>query len=115
QWMIDGCVDWQERGLSPPEVVTKATAAYLEAEDALAAWIEEAGQRDPNAWEKSSDLFASWAAWATKAGEYVGPMKRYLGVFETKGLPQKGAGEGRGSRGFPLTQRYPESDGWGRS
>jgi putative DNA primase/helicase len=90
QWMIDGCMDWQERGgLAPPEVVTQATAAYLEAEDAMAAWIEEAGQRDPNAWEKSSDLFASWsawAAWATKAGEYVGAMKRFLGVLETKGF-----------------------------
>jgi len=102
QWMIDGCVDWQERGLAPPEVVTKATAAYLEAEDALAAWIEEAGQRDPNAWEKSSDLFASWAAWATKAGEYVGPMKRFLGVFETKGFTYERRRDGRGYRGLRL-------------
>jgi putative DNA primase/helicase len=114
QWMIDGCVDWQERGLAPPEVVTKATAAYLEAEDALAAWIEEAGQRDPNAWEKSSDLFASWAAWATKAGEYAGPMKRFLGVFETKGFTYERRRDGRGYRGLRLTQQYPES-GWGRS
>jgi hypothetical protein len=52
QWMIDGCVDWQERGLAPAEVVTTATAAYLEAEDALAAWIEESGRRDPNAWPR---------------------------------------------------------------
>jgi putative DNA primase/helicase len=115
QWMIDGCVDWQERGLAPPDVVTKATAAYLEAEDALAAWIEEAGQRDPNAWEKSSDVFASWAAWATKAGEYVGPMKRFLGVFETKGFTYERRKDGRGYRGLRLSQQYAESGGWGRS
>ena len=41
QWMIDGCVDWQERGLAPPEVVTAATAAYLEAQDSIAAWLDE--------------------------------------------------------------------------
>jgi putative DNA primase/helicase len=115
QWMIDGCLDWQERGLAAPEVVTAATAAYLEAEDALAAWIEEAGQRDLNAWEKSSDLFASWAAWANKSGEYVGPMKRFLGVFETKGFTYERRRDGRGYRGLRLSQRYPESDGWGRS
>jgi putative DNA primase/helicase len=114
QWMIDGCLDWQERGLAPPELVTTATAAYLEAEDALAAWIEEAGQRDPNAWEKSSDLFASWAAWATKAGEYVGPMKRFLGVFETKGFTYERRKDGRGYRGFRLSEQYPNV-GWGRS
>jgi len=115
QWMIDGCVDWQERGLAPPEVVAAATAAYLEAEDALAAWIEEAGQRDPNAWERSNDLFTSWAAWATKSGEYVGPMKRFLGVFETKGFTYERRRDGRGYRGLRLSERYPESDGWGRS
>jgi putative DNA primase/helicase len=107
QWMIDGCMDWQERGgLAPPEVVTQATAAYLEAEDALAAWIEEAGQRDPNAWEKSGDLFASWTAWATKAGEYVGAMKRFLGVLETKGFTYERRKDGRGYRGLRLLTHY---------
>jgi putative DNA primase/helicase len=111
QWMIDGCLDWQERGLAPPQLVTTATAAYLEAEDALAAWIKEAGQRDPNSWEKSSDLFASWAAWATKAGEYVGPMKRFLGVFETKGFTYERRKDGRGYRGLRLS-RYSASEEW---
>jgi len=111
QWMINGCVDWQERSLAPPEVVTMATAAYLEAEDALAAWIEESGQRDSNAWEKSSDLFASWAASATKAGEYVGPMKRFLSVLETKGLTYERRKDGRGYRGLRLS-RYSGSEEW---
>jgi len=115
QWMIDGCVDWQERGLAPLEVPTTATAAYLEAENALAAWIEEAGQRDSNAWEKSSDLFGSWAAWATKASKYVGPMKRFLDVFETKGFTYERRKEGRGYRGLRLPHQYPESGTWGRS
>ena len=70
-WMIEGCVSWQERGLAPPSIVSDATAAYLEAEDAISAWIEEAGERDPNAWEKSNDLFASWKMWAEKTGEFV--------------------------------------------
>ena len=29
QWMIDGCVSWQELGLAPPKSVTDATTAYL--------------------------------------------------------------------------------------
>jgi putative DNA primase/helicase len=112
QWMIDGCMDWQERGnLAPPEVVTQATAAYLEAEDALSAWIEEAGQRDPNAWEKSSDLFASWGAWANKSGEYVGAMKRFLGVLETKGFTYERRKDGRGYRGLRLSS-YSASEEW---
>jgi putative DNA primase/helicase len=71
-WMIDGCVDWQERGLCPPDVVSAATVAYLEGEDALAAWIDERCERDPNAWDTISGLFSDWKAWAERAGEYVG-------------------------------------------
>lgn len=46
-WMIRGCTDWLERGLSPPQMVTEVTAAYLESEDAVAAWIEDCADRDP--------------------------------------------------------------------
>jgi hypothetical protein len=46
-----GCTDWLERGLSPPQMVT-TTAAYLESEDAVAAWIEDCAARDPNAFAR---------------------------------------------------------------
>jgi putative DNA primase/helicase len=101
-WMIAGCSDWLERGLAPPQAVTDATVAYLEAEDAIAAWLEEAGERDPNAWEKSSDLFASWVAWATKAGEYIGSQKRFSQNLETRGLSLERRDYGRGYRGLRL-------------
>jgi putative DNA primase/helicase len=103
-WMVKGCADWLQRGaLESPEVVTAATAAYLEAEDALAAWLEEAGQRDQNAWEKTSDLFASWTGWATKAGEHVGAQKRFVQNLETRGLTYERHKDGRGFRGLKLT------------
>jgi P4 family phage/plasmid primase-like protien len=41
RWMVDGCLKWQEIGLSPPQAVIDATAAYLETEDTIATWIEE--------------------------------------------------------------------------
>jgi hypothetical protein len=51
--------------LEPPEAVTSATAAYLEAEDALAAWIEDCCDKKPrrgvdgrkrprNTWDQTS-------------------------------------------------------------
>jgi putative DNA primase/helicase len=71
-WAIAGCLDWQGHGLAPPEAVTGATTSYLEAEDAIATWIDEKCQRRPDAWESSSMLFASWKDWADKAGEPAG-------------------------------------------
>ena len=68
QWMIIGCLDWQRRGLAPPEAVTTATDAYFRAQDSLSFWLEECCERDPNAWTRTTALFSSWKAWAEKSG-----------------------------------------------
>ena len=103
QWMIDGCLDWHERKLAPPEAVTTATAEYLESEDAIAAWIDDCAERDPNAFEKSTALFASYTEWANKAGEYVGSQKRFAQALETRGIvPFRHYQSGRGFHGLRL-------------
>jgi putative DNA primase/helicase len=106
-WMIEGCRQWRERGLNPPPVVTKATAAYLEAEDGLAAWIEECCERNPNAWEKSTALFSSWMEWAERAGEFVGSQKQFIARLESKGFEEKRKEHGRGFLGLRLIDAYP--------
>jgi len=110
QWMIDGCIAWQEMGLSPPEAVTSATAAYLEAEDAISAWIDEACERNVNAWEKSTALFASWKAWAERSGEPYGDTKRFRDRLEARGIFYKRQ-PGTGMKGYQgLRLRPPDDD-----
>jgi len=84
-WIIDGCMDWQRVGLAPPKVVTAATEAYMEAEDALTSWLEDYCEHDPNAWEGTTALFGAWSAWCGKTGEYAGTMKRFLRTLEMRG------------------------------
>ncbi|MCA3562350.1 MAG: hypothetical protein IOC82_15100 [Aestuariivirga sp.] len=89
-WAVRGCLDWQETGLRPPQAVLDATATYLEAEDAFAAWIEECCEVDSIAWESSSALYGSWRVWAETAGEFVGSAKRFGQALETRGyLPMR--------------------------
>jgi hypothetical protein len=40
-------------------------------DDAIAALIDECSKRNPQPWETRIPLFASWSAWAIKAGEPV--------------------------------------------
>lgn len=40
-WAIDGCLAWQRDGLNPPPAIRNASAAYLDAEDSIAAWMAE--------------------------------------------------------------------------
>ncbi len=104
-WMIDGCAEWQRRGLDPPAIVTEATAAYLEAEDALAAWIDEACTRDPNAWASSAELFSSWKAWADRSGEFIGTIRRFTQTLEAHGFISQRKMNGRGFIGLRVVSR----------
>jgi putative DNA primase/helicase len=106
-WIIEGCIRWQEMGLAPPKAVTSATDAYLEAEDALGAWIDEQCIRDPNAWEKTTTLYAAWKEWADRSGEYAGSLKRFSQILELRGSGygvsyQRDKARGRGFRGLRL-------------
>jgi putative DNA primase/helicase len=92
--------------LRAPEIVTAATAKYLEAEDALAAWIEDCCDRDPNAWTASRALFASWTAWATKAGEFIGSQKRFSQTLEARGFVEHRQMHGRGFLGLRVTSEW---------
>jgi putative DNA primase/helicase len=104
QLLIEGCLEWQCDGLQAPQAVRDATAAYLEAEDSLTAWIDDKCTRDPAAWEQSSCLFTSWTAWAEKAGENPGTMRRFAQTIESRGfLPQRRT-HGRGFLGLQIVQ-----------
>lgn len=102
QWLIDGCIDWQERGLAPPEAVTSATRAYLEAEDAFGAWLDESCELDVGAWEGTSALFASWRKWAERAGEHTSTQKRLFQNLETRGFSPERKSAARGFRGIRI-------------
>jgi putative DNA primase/helicase len=104
-WMIAGALEWQARGLRLPQAVRDATEDYLAAEDAIAAWIDDKCDRDANAWASSSDLFASWTAWATAAGEFAGSQKRFSQTLETRGLTRRKTEVAQGFLGLRLREK----------
>jgi putative DNA primase/helicase len=111
-WLVQGCLDWQENGLRPPQAVLEATEAYLAGEDAVAAWIDEKCERDPNAWTPSSQLFGSWAAWATSVGETIGSQKALTAKLEGKGFAKKDTNRARGFIGLRPIPDEPAQPHW---
>ena len=102
KWLVEGCVEWQRDGLRPPEAVQSATAAYMEAEDAVAAWIDDRCERDASNWESSSALFASWTSWAEGAGETAGSQRRFAQTLESRGFQSQRKMNGRGFLGIHI-------------
>ena len=101
-WMIEGCREWQAKGLQPPDVVKEATASYFEAEDAVAAWIDDCCERDPQAWAMGGALYASWTAWADFNGERVGSPKKLVQALEARGFRPQRRHAGRGFSGLKV-------------
>lgn len=102
RWMIAGCADWQERGLAPPEVVKSATAAYLENEDAIVAWIADRCDRQENASERSSTLYSSFRDWSEKAGEPTTSQKKFSQRLEDRGFVRQKTNAAAIFRGLAL-------------
>jgi putative DNA primase/helicase len=113
-WLIEGCMEWQTMGLTPPKAVTDATTKYLESEDAVAAWIEERCELKPE-WTSSADLFASWQDWAQRAGEYVGSQRHLSQKLESRGFEPLRKMFGRGFIGLVLKQTEPYGTSYGTS
>jgi P4 family phage/plasmid primase-like protien len=95
QWAIDGCLEWQEHGLNPPESVTEATKEYMQDEDVLGAWLGLACDvSNPQAQTVGNLLYKSFAAYADSQGEFVVSQKRFTQMLENHGLEKKRTGSG---------------------
>jgi putative DNA primase/helicase len=85
QWMIEGCLEWQRIGLSPPACVKSATENYLVSQDSLATWMAECCDISPMWSCKVSVLFTSYRNWAEQNGEASLGRKRFTEAMETRG------------------------------
>ena len=85
QWVIEGCLEWQAKGLAPPAAVLVATDNYLQAEDAISNWIRERCKRIEYGGTQSSRLYSDWCIWSKAAGEDPGSQKRFSQALEDKG------------------------------
>ncbi|HEV2546258.1 MAG TPA: phage/plasmid primase, P4 family [Stellaceae bacterium] len=114
-WMIEGCAEWQGEGLAQPEVVRRATADYLEAEDALGQWIADRCEIGPSLYATTGELWRSWRQWAEAAEERPGSQKKFSMRLADRdgGRFRKERAEGTQLRGFRGIGLKPEAGGGG--
>lgn len=102
-WGIQGLIKWKELGgLKPPEIVTKATQEYLDAEDSVGSWIEDCCEINNSAFTTSKKLFESWKSWAEERGEFVGSLRKLSERLITRKLEPCRQNKERGFKGISL-------------
>jgi putative DNA primase/helicase len=104
QWMIDGCTQWQEVGLSAPECVTRATSDYLASQDVVRNWMDECTEKDPKVEVTPlSRLFSSWKNWCEQNGEHPGGSRALSQKLTDQGLKSRRTETGRVFTGLRVT------------
>ncbi|WP_426034961.1 phage/plasmid primase, P4 family [Brevundimonas sp. DC300-4] len=104
RWAIEGCLEWQQVGLSPPAGVVAATESYFADQDVFSQWLEDECELEPTrergaraqTFELSKVLFASWVAFSDDTGGAAPNTRTFGDAMKRHGLvPTK---RGRGDR-----------------
>ena len=68
-WMVEGCLDWQSRGLKDlPAVIVNATESYQEEQDLIGIWISECCDKSPSKETTAADIYTNYTEWCTANG-----------------------------------------------
>jgi P4 family phage/plasmid primase-like protien len=99
RWCIDGCLQWQRSGLSPPAIVLATTDSYFADQDTMQQWlddcIKDAGEF---AFTRTAELFVSWKTWCEERNLRPGSAQALSEALADRGFAKKR--NNKGQRGF---------------
>jgi putative DNA primase/helicase len=99
RWCIDGCLEWQRKGLAPPGVVLDATESYFADQDTLQQWLDDSTEDGGElAFSRTAELFASWKSWCEAGNTKAGSERAFSETLADRGFT-RGRNKG-GQRGF---------------
>jgi putative DNA primase/helicase len=108
-WMVEGCLDWQQNGLCPPESVTGATNEYLSDEDKVGLWLEERCILGPQETASSTACYLDWVAWHEQIGEHAGSQRAFSqDLAAREGIRNERTRTGRMFIGLSLKSDHPQ-------
>lgn len=67
-WLVRGCMEWQKKGLKPPDVVTEATNEYRKEEDILGHFVEDYCVMYSGAKVQSTPFYRAYEHWCKNNG-----------------------------------------------
>jgi len=106
-WLVQGCLEWQEHGLLPPDVVTDAVVALSKDEDKYGQWINECLITDnPNEETSFKEIFETFRWWwddNMDGRENRTPSKIIVAkILTDRGYEQIVKGDGKYRRGISI-------------
>jgi putative DNA primase/helicase len=110
-WMAAGCLEWQRRGLNPPQSVRAATEQYRAESDPIAEFLRDRCATDPELTTRAGELYLAYQSWALKQGLKEREQLTFtrFGRLMGQRFPKDSDRDGTFYRG--VTLRPPEASG----
>ena len=107
---MEGCLEWQERGLDPPQCVREATTNYLDQDDNLKAWIDEECVPS-DAVQSTALLLTRFNAYCKRLDEPQWKKGDFSDKLRALGYEPGRTGKYRGFKGLRPALTYENEDG----
>jgi len=101
-WAVEGCLEYQDRGLDPPSGVKDATDTYQRESDVFGEFLEERCLVKPGLFATSEGLYAAYRDWSKAAGEDTVTKTAFGKKLTERGFDSAKAGGNRGRGGIAL-------------
>jgi putative DNA primase/helicase len=89
-WLIAGCLQWQQQGINTPSIITDATEGYRLESNPLQLFIEERCEQGSNLLIPGYELWAAYQHWLHASGERYGLSRTSFGRrLKSMGFDQK--------------------------
>ena len=90
-WAIQGCLDWQEQGLNPPQVVLDQVATYKTEMDSIAQFVEQECSLEPETKYPASKLYEAYRHFCQAIGRkpqstnaFKKALDKLTGVYQSR-------------------------------
>ena len=107
-WAVQGCLDWQQYGLSEPEAVTTATARYRHEQDILGDFLEDCCILGTGITIPKSELRDAYQMWCQSNSVEPVTQKTFRARLIEKGITEGKSGAVRYWKGITLQSLVPE-------
>lgn len=104
QWMIDGGLEWQKRGLDVPSCLATASAQYFDDEDVVGQFLVDETVEDLAGFETTTDLHQRFERWRADRGQSPMTLRGLQKDLTERGWKAMRKTHGRGFTGLRLKQ-----------
>lgn len=101
KWAVQGCIKWQNEGLTMPQKVLEAVREYQHEMDVISAFLDACCMTGEGE-TKASKLYAVYAKWAEEHNEYLMSSTKFGTELKRKGIVKKNMPDGRYYVGITL-------------